>query len=299
VADEEGVLGAARAAVAQRVVTSRIRRTWVLMVFLGGLVLLAAGLFGRRQARRLARPVVDLAASLGRLGDGDFSVHAEPSGIPEIDAAGQALTATADRLGHLLQRERSFSADASHQLSTPLTGLRVTLEGALVTPGADLHATVEGAIAEVDRLQATVAHLLDLARDRVASTSASDVAEWLAEVERVWHGQLAARGRPLRIEVGPFLPRVRFSKAAGEQILQVLIDNAFRHGAGAVTVRATPAGAGVVVEVEDEGPGVGGEAWGIGLGLAHRLADADGGRLILRRAAPSPVFALVLPGAPQ
>jgi signal transduction histidine kinase len=307
--DEEQTAGVAVASAAESVVLARTVRTWAGMALLAAVAFGVAWVVAQRQSARLVRPVAALAGALGDLGEGDFSVRTERSGVPEIDAAAAALDATAERVGDLVLRERTFSADASHQLSTPITGLRVTLEGALLTPATDLREAVEEALVQVDRVQSTLADLLALARDthRVGPV---DVAGVVAAAEGDWHGRLAATGRALRVQVPRGLPAARGTEAAVRQVLGVLLDNATVHGGGAVTVRAFAAASGVIVEVEDEGPGLrepdhaferrgpAARGHGIGLALARSLAEADGGRLVVRRPGPAPVLALVLPGAP-
>ena len=308
--NDEQVFAALRAAVPRNVVDARVHGAWLAMAGLAVAVLATAGLLARALARRLSRPVEALARAAGRLGDGDFSVRAQPSGIPEVDEAAAALNRTAARLGELLARERAFSADASHQLRTPLTRLRLRLEAVLARPGGDREEAIRSSLEDVDRLEATVEDLLALARDTAPLRQRLDVPALLADVERRWHGPLAAAGRPLRVLADPGLPPVDASGAALRQVLDVLVDNAAQHGAGIVTVQARPLPGALAVEVADEGPGPpsDGDALfrrrsqaahgtGIGLALARSLVEADGGRLVLSRRGPGPCFTIALPAA--
>ena len=127
VTSDNRVVGVVRAASPQSRVWLQVGLTWLAMAGLAAAAVAAAALLARRQSRRLADPLERLAAAAQTLGDGDFTVRLAPAGIPEIDAAGGALTKTAERLGDLVGRERAFSADASHQLRTPLTGLPAAL----------------------------------------------------------------------------------------------------------------------------------------------------------------------------
>ncbi|MCW2912757.1 MAG: two-component sensor histidine kinase [Actinomycetia bacterium] len=306
IADNERVVAVIRAAASRWQVYLRIGRTWLVMLAIGVVAIMFTWLIARRQGRRLAQPIEEMAATAQRLGDGDFSVRNRPTGIPEIDTAGASLDVTAERLGTLLTRERAFSADASHQLRTPLTGLRLRLEAARDTPGVDTHAAITSAITAADRLERTINELLALARDTPHRTEPLRVNALLEEVRQTWHADLAARGRPLRIEIGPELPVCRASTAAVRQILDVLIDNAVRHGAGAVTIHVREAGDALAIDVTDEGTAIGDDpgdlfrrrtaanGHGIGLAMARSLAEAEGGRLLLSRPSP-PTFTLLLP----
>jgi signal transduction histidine kinase len=229
--------------------------------------------------------------------------------VPELDAAAGALNDTAQRLGAMVERERAFSADASHQLRTPLTALRLDLESGRAT-GATA-ADLDRALIEVDRLEDTISTLLAAARDAGPAVQRIDVALLLDEAREVWHGRLAADGRPLRISVVDEPLVACATPGALRQILEVLLDNAHRHGSGAVIVSARPTRGAVVVEVSDEGAGVTGDpdavfarrspaaaGHGVGLALARSLAAADGGRLVLKRPGPRPTFSLLL-HAPQ
>jgi signal transduction histidine kinase len=300
-----------RAAAPLAEVRARTHASWAVMAGLGVTVLVVIAGVGRASARRVARPLQSLAAAADALGHGDFSIRAVHAGVVEIDAVSHNLERTARRLGGMLERERSFSADASHQLRTPLTAVRVGLESALLTPGVDLQAAVEEAMVGLDRLEQTVLDLLALARDTIGSRECVDVGALVAEVGGHWARTLAEQGRSLQVALEPDLPAAAVSRPALRTVLDVLLGNALTHGAGQVSVLVRATEATVQVHVGDEGSGVTGDparifvrrsaearGTGIGLALARSLVEADGGRLELARAVPAR-FALLLPAAAQ
>jgi len=259
-------------------------------------------------ASRLARPLSGLAEVSDRLGGGDFSARAEACGIPEPDAVAAALNATARRLEDLLEAERAFSANASHQLRTPLTALRIHIEE--LTGSADEQTRQDAllALAEADRLEATIEDLLTFARrGRPGPQEDLDVGSLLRAHKRAWDRLAAAHGR--RVVLDGDSCRVRASATSLGQSLDALVDNAIRHGDGAVTITARERGRYTEILVADEGPGVpqgseesiferhhslrGGS--GVGLALARSLIQADGGRLDLVRGRP-PTFRILVPG---
>jgi signal transduction histidine kinase len=307
---DEGVTAAVRVSMPYDVITDRTERAWLLMTALALLVVMLAVALARYQAARLAGPLERLTRAAQALGDGDFTIRAKRSGVREADTAELALEATAHRLGTLLDRERAFSADVSHQLRTPLTGLLLGLESALERPGADLIAAIRTAVTRGEHLQEIIDDLLSLARDTGPGRETIDVNALLDDVRTRWDGHFAAAGRVLRINAQQPLPEVRSLPSALRQILDVLVDNAATHGAGAVTIEAVDIGTGLAIDVGDEGAGVAegldifarrrtsgdgnGNGHGIGLAFAQSLAEAADGRLVLSRPAP-PVFTLLLP----
>jgi signal transduction histidine kinase len=301
----ERVSGAVRAKRSDAGAARDTRDAWLLLAAIATGILAVAVLAAVLIARRLARPLERLAGAAGRLGEGDFSVRAPRAGIAEVDAVGEALDATAARLDDLVARERAFSADASHQLRTPLAALRLELEAIELRGGSS--AELAAALAQVDRLQATVETLLALARDTPRSEATTDLAALLDDVESRWRGRLAASGRPLRTLVRADAPVAHISLRVATEILDVLLDNARRHGAGAVTVTVREVEGRLAVDVADEGRGFGsdpesafarraggGNGHGIGLPLARSLAHAEGARLAVSRLAPAPVVTLLV-----
>jgi signal transduction histidine kinase len=226
--------------------------------------------------------------------------------MAEIDQAAAALNVTARRLADLVQRERNLAAHASHQLRTPLIGLRAVLEGALANPDADMRTDVILAIERADRLESTIDELITLNRGGIVRTPI-DAAAQLDAAEARWRGSLAAAGRPLRLVLETELPSPLVAESALRQILDALIENAFAHGTGTVTLKAREAHGAVAFDVEDEGHDIalhedifrhgvsasGGS--GLGLALARQLAEDQGGRLLLAGRMPHTCFTLILP----
>jgi signal transduction histidine kinase len=305
---DQKVVGSVRAAEPYDLVTERVYRTWVAMALFAVLAIGLAALLARRQAGRLAAPLERLTQVARALGDGDFTVRAERFGVQEADTASQALEDTAIQLGRLLDRERAFSSDVSHQLRTPLTALLVGVESALHRPDADLRLALRDALSRGEHLRTIVDDLVMLVRHPGAAVGPVETTLLLEDVRSRWETPLAARGRNLVLTAQPQLPHCLASEAAVRQILDVLIGNALWHGDGTVTIEAGESSEGIAIEVLDEGPGFAADpedlfassaeradGHGRGLPLARSLAVAVGGNLVAPRAAPRPVFRLVLP----
>jgi len=153
---------------------ARVHRAWLLIAALSLAGVLTAVALAALQARRLARPLEAIARRSEQLGDGDFSMRAGHYGVPEIDAIAQGLDSSAGRIAELVAREREFSANVSHQLRTPLTALRLRLEQAGDDDDPQARAReIEAALRETDRLEATIADLLALAREASAGATAT------------------------------------------------------------------------------------------------------------------------------
>jgi signal transduction histidine kinase len=306
----ERVSAVVRSSTAVWTLWARVMLAWAAMIGLAAAAVASAVFVARRQATQLAAPLQSVASAAHALGEGDFSARAAGSDVPEIDQTAVALNLTAQRLGDLVTQERAFSANASHQLRTPLTALRLQLEAAIDHPGTDLRP----AIGLADDLERTIEDLLLLARGTGPVVGLSGpVDSQLDGLRHRWQAKLAAEGRPLHVAVEPDLPQVYVSGAVLGQLIDILVDNALRHGRGAIEVRFRDAGGAVAMDVSDAGTalagrtvdifarGVSGSATGqgIGLALARELALSQGGRLLLTRTSPGTVFTLLVPAADE
>ncbi|MCU1393808.1 MAG: histidine kinase [Ilumatobacteraceae bacterium] len=299
---DENVLAVVRISQSLAHVHTRAGRAWVIMAIAGVLALMVAWLLGSRVAGRLSRPVTDLAESASSLGAGGIIPMHRPSGVGEIDALGDALALSSQRINESIGRERRFSADVSHQLRTPLAGLRLRLER---VTGNDSGLSVAGAaLVDLDRLEDTVSHLLAFARDATPTSTSCQLDVVAREAARRWTDRCSAEGREIVVSADSSAV-VRASTTAIEQILDVLIDNAVKYGKGTIRVTCRRTAGGAAIDVVDDGSTIAagtdddlfrrghGSNNGIGLALARSIADAEGGRLIITSRQPT-TFSLIL-----
>jgi signal transduction histidine kinase len=256
-------------------------------------------IFASGVTRRLRR-VTDLTE---KFAEGDLDARADESGgAPELRSLARSFNTMAGRVTEAIDQQRRFAADASHQLRTPITALRLRLDRAreLAEAGraAEAAERIAAATDETERLTALIEGLLALTRSEgdLASLERVDLVE-LAR-ERVEHWEPLAAESGIRL-IGPTGGRRLALTSAGAvgQILDTLLDNALvvsRPGDPIeVTVTAEPD---PVIHVLDRGPGMpeadlaaaterfwttrpGGT--GLGLSIAQRLAATAGGRLEL------------------
>lgn len=296
------VHGAVRVTLETDEVDARIQRVWLSLLGVGVVVLGAVALVGWWLARSLTRPLRRVHADAARFAEGDLSVGGErvdgPSEIRDLD---EVLATMATRLDQLVRAQRAFVADASHQLRTPLTALRLRLENLQSRVDGPSSAEVEAAIDETDRLSALVSDLLQLVRsDEPRAVEPTDLAQLARERVDTWSAVYDARDVALQV-VGADQPLiVEAVPGAVEQILDNLIDNALVASppGGEVSVEVAADGAVGTLRVSDEGPGLSDDEkatatqrfWrgrttepgtGLGLAIVDSLVTVSGGRLDL------------------
>lgn len=302
----------------------------VLLLALGTLLLAVAGpviavrAIADRWSDRLVEPLRALAQRADEFGSGGFvveamaelgpeaEVHHPASGIAEIDTVSKILDRNHRSMVRALSAERSFAADASHQLRTPLTSMLMRLEEITTAPTLDeARHEAEIAIGQTERLASVVDDLLHRTRaghaDGGRSVSLDTV---INELQQEWQPAFHSSGREVTVSVERGMI-VRSSSSAISQILNGLMENALVHGGGQVSLRAHRSGPSAVIEVRDEGPGIrpelarrvferavtGGKGTGLGLAVARETAESFGGRLELVQGRPA-VFALYVSMAP-
>ena len=297
-------------------VTGRIQAG---LLLIGSLALLAVAVavgLAVLQARRLARPLEELARAADRLGSGDARPLGRRYGVQELDRVAEGLDGSAQRITDLLSAERDFAVDASHQLRTPLTALSMRLEEMLAAANYPDVVREEGeaALAQTERLTEVVTQLLGRARrSRSGAPSLASVDDIVIQQVAEWDPAFRRLNRKLEI-TGEKGLHAYLTPGGAAQVIATLLDNALVHGGGSVTIRTSKTPKSVVVEVRDEGKGVPQElvprifersvsgapgGTGLGLALARTVAAADGGQVVLVRPRPA-VFAVFFPlGSPD
>lgn len=314
--DPDGEVVAAVQVVAPAAEIDReVRETWTLALVLGGVVVLvaAAGAFGL--ASGLTRSLVRLGAVARRHGEGDYASTAPEQGPPEVTLLARTLNRSAQQTSALLDSQRSFVADASHQLRTPLAAMRLTLDTVRETVRGSGDPAVErrlGAVdREIQRMDQLVNGLLTMARAEAAGgqRSRADLGALVDDRALTWQAAMEEANVELVVDSEGVMT-VEVTDGAVEQVLDNLLDNAVSVSppGARITVRCAYApGGGVVLSVADQGPGLApaerarafdrfwttrpGEGSGLGLAVVRRLVERDGGEVALD---PGPKDGLVV-----
>ena len=293
--------------------TTRI--LWACGMFGAGMIgsMLIGLLMARSLSRSLSAPLIYLAAQAEQIGSGGVRARVEESGIEEIDLVSEELARTGERMAGRLAAERQAAADASHQLRTPLTALSMRLEEIeLISTEDEVRAEARTCLEQVERMTNVVTELLDVSKRQTSQTEAIHILEVFNMAREEWEDQFEAAGRPLVFLDEAERPILADAGKLG-QVLATLIENSLRYGGGTTRVwaHAGTSKRGVVIEVSDEGEGIdeslapdifekgvsGHGSTGIGLALAHDLAQAMGGRLELKTNKP-PVFTVSVAAIP-
>ncbi|WP_108717981.1 ATP-binding protein [Miniimonas sp. S16] len=292
----------------------RMGEVVVFVAFASGVAAAAAVALARFQARRLAAPLIYLAASAEQLGSGQVRPRMAETGIEEIDLVAAELGRTSDRLAARLAAERQFSADASHQLRTPLTALSMRLEEIqLMSHDEEVSEEARVALEQVERLVGVVDDLLSSSRKQAGGTTqVVHLREVFDQQNDEW-GPTYTKARRTLVFEDAGTTSVLATPGALAQVLATLLENSLKYGAGTtrVSCRAASTRQRVVIEVSDEGDGVapdlaprifersvsGGSSTGLGLALARDLVASDGGKLELAQAVPA-VFQIFLSAVP-
>ena len=289
------VVGAVRVTQSVKAVNRATWRATLGLIAIGALVLVLGLVLGALIAGQVAGPVRRLDRAARRVAEGDLSARARVEGSAEQQRLARTFNDMTSRLERLVASQREFVADASHQLRTPLSGLRLRLEEARAsTNDRDAHEEIDAGLRELDRLSAVVSELLVLSQagEVDAPPEELDLCDAVRRAEARWDGAEGSRVRSSGSPADGLAPRADLDRA-----LDALIENALHYGNGEVEVRARQG----AIEVLDRGPGLsdddleavferfhrgasgraGPNGTGLGLPIARELARRWGGDVTL------------------
>jgi signal transduction histidine kinase len=288
------------------IVSGRIRGVLLVGLLTLAITLMATILVANTITRRLrALQVATAEISSGNLA---FRLGEKSGGAPEIRALEHTFDAMADRLQSLIESQKSFASDASHQLRTPLTALRLRLENAAAEvddPNATAE-SIEAASFEVARLQMLIDGLLALARIEGSNPVLQPTEVDLLIAQRIDMWQPLADEKNIRLlRTGVSNTSVLASDASLDQMLDAYIENAidFAPENSDIELRVDVVGENVSIHVIDQGPGMkatererafdrfwrgraDGSGTGLGLAIVRRLADSINAHVHLNAASP-------------
>ena len=300
----QNVVGAVRLTFDKAVIDTEVSRqlTGILIVALTTLAL--GGALALILSRTLARGIKELEDASDAFAGGDFTARAqEDVGPSDVRALAGGFNAMAEKVSALVETQRRFASDASHQLRTPLTALMLRIEGLResLKPTQKVTERFDALEREISRLNRLIDGLLALGRAGADKTPIVTVDATTLARERVesWANLAEESGVGLVAQIDDTV-RIEAADTALEHILDVYVDNALAVSPAGSTIHVSLARDGhkATLEVLDEGPGVseevarrafdrfwrGGSSYegsGLGLAIVKELADASGATVSL------------------
>lgn len=269
--------------------TAGVATAWAWLAAFGLAMIAASMAVAFRLGRRMVEPIDRLADAAHRLGSGDLDARVHIDDPEELADVGETFNWLAGRVEELIAAEREHVADLSHRLRTPLTAVRLEIEG--LPPGEER----ESLLRQVDRLQAAVTEVI--AEARRAASDRPPVASDLAEVTRrrigFWSVLAEDQGRRLAADLPSTAVPVPVAATELESALDALIGNVFAHTPPETPLEVRVVASPPALVVSDSGPGFpagmdpsvrgvsGSGSSGLGLDIARRAAERSGGSLIV------------------
>jgi two-component system, OmpR family, sensor kinase len=266
----------------------------------GPIALLLMSLGGYLVAGAALRPIESMRRRAAEISASSLNERLPvPPADDEVSRLGRTLNDMLARLEDGLERERRFVADASHELRTPLATLRAELELALRRSRTtqEFENSIRSAAEETDRLSRIADDLLILARSEQGALDLrrepADVVDLVEKVRDRFEARAELEQRLLTLEADE-APVARVDRLRVEQALGNLVDNAFEHGRGPITIAVARHNSSVELHVLDEGPGLSpefrdhafkaftraspsGNGSGLGLAIVETIARAHDG----------------------
>lgn len=274
-------------------------------------------------AKRALRPIDVIATALESIQATDLTRRVDPH-APDVEV--KRLTSSVnqllDRLNTSFTTMKEFTADVSHQLQTPLTVMKGTIESARRSPAAEKQSALDALSDEVDALAATLEDLRDLALADADSAVSRErrlsVSEVFAEAGELVEALAEAHGVSCETDIEPGL-EMWGNAVRLRQVLLNLGENAvkFTPPGGRIRIAAARNNGRIVATVSDNGSGIGADLLphvfdrhvhgrdmgglsgsGLGLALVKRIVEAHGGKVVIQSQPGAGTTALVtLPSA--
>jgi signal transduction histidine kinase len=256
-----------------------IRRSTLIITGLAVVSLIGAVFAADQVAKRVSRPILEVAKAADALREGRLDTRAPVEGTHEVVALAEALNGLATRIEQLLATERDAVADLSHRLRTPVTALRLDADGI-----ADIE-VAERVRMHLAHLERTVDAVVRDAKRPIRETMAAscDICRVVGDRVAFWSALAYDQARVMHLTMPDREVRARLQSGEATDVIDVLLDNVFAHTDEGVEIEvsvSTRLDGSPVLSVEDAGPGL---PAGDIVDIVRRAALASGGQLELGR----------------